>query len=133
MVLVVRLTGRLVVRIVSRCVQRAVKRAAEKAGIVKPGVPFVTAERNPELLELFRGIARERGAPFWVVDPLRDVREVEVARDHTSFTLHTRSWGNLRVRTPLVGRHHADLVRMQAQCVYRFQISLRVGLVKARQ
>ncbi|HSG08617.1 MAG TPA: folylpolyglutamate synthase/dihydrofolate synthase family protein [Longimicrobiales bacterium] len=81
--------------------------AREKAGIVKPGVPFVTAERNPELLELFRGIARERGAPFWVVDPLRDVREVEVARDHTSFTLHTRSWGNLRVRTPLVGRHQA--------------------------
>lgn len=81
--------------------------AREKAGIVKPGVPFVTAERDSALLALFREIAGERGAPFWTVDPLTDVRDMEIAADHTAFTLHTRSWGELRLCTPLVGRHQA--------------------------
>jgi dihydrofolate synthase/folylpolyglutamate synthase len=78
----------------------------EKAGIVKPGVPFATAETAPALLDLFARTAAERGAPFHPVDPSR-VRDTEVARDHTSFTLPTRRWGELRVRTPLVGRHQA--------------------------
>jgi len=80
--------------------------AREKAGIVKPGVPFATAERDPELLAIFERTAAERGAPFHAVDPSL-ARDMEVARDHTSFTLLTRSWGDVRVRTPLVGVHQA--------------------------
>jgi len=78
----------------------------EKAGIVKPGVPFATAETDPTLLEIFARTAAERGAPFHPVDP-GAVRDVAIARDHTAFTLPTRRWGELRVRTPLVGRHQA--------------------------
>lgn len=82
--------------------------AREKAGIIKAGVPFVTAESDPAILDLFRGICRERGAATMVtVDPEADVRELEVEADHTAFTLSTRAWGELRVRTPLVGRHQA--------------------------
>ncbi|MEQ8328945.1 MAG: Mur ligase family protein [Longimicrobiales bacterium] len=81
--------------------------AREKAGIVKPGVPFVTAEADPALVEIFRRVAAGHGAPFQAVDPTREVRDVEVAADHTSFTLTTRAWGDLRVTTPLVGRHQA--------------------------
>jgi dihydrofolate synthase/folylpolyglutamate synthase len=82
--------------------------AREKAGIIKADIPFVTAVDDPDLLELFRGICAHRGAREMItVDPARDVRELEVARDHTAFTLATRAWGELRVRTPLVGRHQA--------------------------
>jgi dihydrofolate synthase/folylpolyglutamate synthase len=80
--------------------------AREKAGIVKPGVPFATAESDPALLDVFARTAAERGAPFHPVDPAT-VRDTEVARDHTAFTLSTRRWGDLRLRTPLVGRHQA--------------------------
>ncbi len=80
--------------------------AREKAGIVKPGVPFATAERDPDLLAIFQRTAAERGAPFRAVDP-SVARDMEVARDHTAFTLPTRSWGDVRVRTPLVGVHQA--------------------------
>ena len=99
--------------------------AREKAGIVKPGVPFVTAERDPALLTLFREIAEERGAPFWVVDPFADVREPEIAADHTAFTLRTRSWGDLRLRTPLVGRHQAGNAALAVEILEHLPSELR--------
>ncbi len=40
------------------------KIAFEKAGIIKPGVPVVTAETQPEALDVFRRRAEEEGAPL---------------------------------------------------------------------
>ncbi len=81
--------------------------AGEKAGILKSGVPAVTAETDTSILAVFRRVAAEVGAPLSTLDPARDLGDVEVARDHTAFTLDTRAWGELRLRTPLVGRHQA--------------------------
>ena len=80
--------------------------AREKAGIMKPGVPFVTTESTPEVLALFQELAAEVGAPMWRV-PLGAVRDILIAPDRTSFRLDTRAWGELDVVTPLVGRHQA--------------------------
>lgn len=41
--------------------------AFEKAGIVKPGVPVVTATDRPEALEVVRTVCREQGAPLYRV------------------------------------------------------------------
>jgi dihydrofolate synthase/folylpolyglutamate synthase len=41
--------------------------AAEKAGIVKPGVPLVTAAQPPEAMAVLERICQERGAPLSVV------------------------------------------------------------------
>ena len=41
--------------------------AAEKGGIIKPGVPVVTAPQQPEALATLEQIANERGAPLTVV------------------------------------------------------------------
>lgn len=41
--------------------------AAEKGGIIKPGVPVVTAAQAPEALATLAQIAAERGAPLTVV------------------------------------------------------------------
>lgn len=47
------------------------KIAAEKAGIIKPGVPVISAPQEPGALEVITRTARERGAPLTLVeDPL---------------------------------------------------------------
>jgi dihydrofolate synthase/folylpolyglutamate synthase len=80
--------------------------AGEKAGIMKHGVPFVTAETDPATLGIFRDRGRAIGAPVFEVDTV-SVREVVVARDRTAFRTWTRRWGELEIVTPLVGRHQA--------------------------
>ena len=44
------------------------KIAAEKAGIIKPGVPVITAAREPEVLAVIERVARENKSPFTRVD-----------------------------------------------------------------
>ena len=82
------------------------KIAWEKAGIVKPGVPLVTAEVEPALLRVLRDVTGEVGAPLVTLDP-GTVEDLEVATDHTSFAMHTHAWGRLHIETPLLGRHQA--------------------------
>jgi dihydrofolate synthase/folylpolyglutamate synthase len=43
--------------------------AAEKAGIIKPGVPVLTATDAPEALAVIEATARARGAPLTVLAP----------------------------------------------------------------
>ena len=43
------------------------KIAEEKAGIIKPGIPALTAASRPEALAVIAGIARSRGAPLTVI------------------------------------------------------------------
>jgi len=40
------------------------KIAAEKAGIIKPGIPVLTAAENPEALAVIEEVAKEKGAPL---------------------------------------------------------------------
>lgn len=42
--------------------------AAEKAGIIKPGVPVVSAPQDPAALEVIERVAAAQGAPLTVVD-----------------------------------------------------------------
>ena len=80
--------------------------AREKAGIIKPGVPFVTAEADPDICRLMESLAEEVGAPFLHV-PAPAPGTVEVEDDHTGLAVETERWGRLEVRTPLVGYHQA--------------------------
>ncbi|MEJ2539346.1 MAG: Mur ligase family protein [Gemmatimonadota bacterium] len=81
--------------------------AGEKAGILKTGVPAVTAEVKPGPLGVFRRRARAVGAPLTELDPEREIRALEVTHDRTRFTVDTVPWGELQVDTPLVGEHQA--------------------------
>ncbi len=81
--------------------------AREKAGIIKPGVPFITAECDAALVELFRGMCEEADAPFRALDPTADLAELEVMEDHTLLRMDTDPWGALELWTPLVGSHQA--------------------------
>lgn len=80
--------------------------AREKAGIMKAGIPFVTAESSVEILALFEDLADEVGSPLTRVGTPQE-SSVELALDHTSFRWSTPTWGDLDVHTPLVGLHQA--------------------------
>ncbi|HHS97099.1 MAG TPA: bifunctional folylpolyglutamate synthase/dihydrofolate synthase [Chloroflexi bacterium] len=86
--------------------------AREKAGIVKPGVPVVTAPQRPEALYVLEEVSRERNAPL-----------VEVGRDWIwepgpfdlegqSFTVHRVGEGEDTLAgeywIPLLGRHQLE-------------------------
>ena len=99
--------------------------AREKAGIAKAGIPLLTAEPDLRLRALFRSAAARVGAPFRPVDPSEDVRDVEVALDHTSFTIDTGPWGRLRLRTPLAGQHQAANAALAVQVLATLPPELR--------
>lgn len=101
--------------------------AREKAGIMKPGVPFVTAESRPETLDLFRRLASDAGAPFHHVreDALRDIC---VSVDETALTAHTELWGDVALRTPLVGHHQAANAALALGIVERLDDRFRPSL-----
>jgi len=62
--------------------------AAEKAGIIKPGVPVVTAAQSPEALTVIRQVAHERGCRLTeVCEPLD--WEVPLPGDHQRWNCAT--------------------------------------------
>lgn len=76
--------------------------ATEKAGIIKPGVPVVTAEADPAVLAVLRQRCSAVDAPLHVI-PTPAAR---VGRDGTAAELDS-VWGRLKLRVPLAGRHQA--------------------------
>jgi len=102
--------------------------AREKAGIIKSGVPVLTAEADPSILEIFRDRAREVGAPFHALDPTKVIQELEVAPRGNAFTLSTGSWGDLPLISPLPGAHQADNVALAVGCLELLPPSLKPDL-----
>jgi len=100
--------------------------AREKAGILKRGVPFVTGECAPELLDVFAEVARSVGASMHVVAPDR-LRDIAVGADHTTFRMATRTWGDLEVVTPLVGVHQAANAAVAVEVLEHVPDAIRPG------
>ena len=81
--------------------------AREKAGIIKPGVPVVTAEGRPTVLSVLEARAQEVGASFHRIEPERHISDLRLGRDGTRFTLRIGEGGPLELQTPLPGAHQA--------------------------
>lgn len=96
--------------------------AGEKAGIIKPGVPVVTAETNPVVLEVLQRVAREREAPLHVV--ASPPAELEVGG--TTAVLET-VWGELSLRVPLAGAHQALNLAVAVRALELLPEPLRPG------
>lgn len=101
--------------------------AREKAGIVKAGVPFVTAESSLEILEIFRAAAEAVDAPFHRVDSELGPRNVVTSLEGTRLTVRTRTWGDLSLETRLVGRHQALNVALAVRGLDLLDEPLRPG------
>ncbi|HEY8450027.1 MAG TPA: cyanophycin synthetase [Bacillota bacterium] len=89
--------------------------AREKAGIIRPGVPVVTAATG-SALAVIRRVAEEHRAPLTVVrrragGPLQvgsvGVRAVRAERSGTRFVLDDPVYGSLPLRSALLGPHQA--------------------------
>ena len=101
--------------------------AGEKAGIAKAGVPLVTAEGDPAVLDVLRKACGVVGAPMHVLDRSR-VRDVVVERDQTSFKFDTRTWGVLDLTIPLAGEHQALNAALAVEAVEHLPNELRPSL-----
>lgn len=100
--------------------------AAEKAGIIKRGVPAVTGEVSPEVLEVFAARAREVGTSLGVLGA--DVpAHIDVGLYGTRFSLETRAWGALDVHSSLVGAHQARNVALALTALELLPDGLRPG------
>jgi dihydrofolate synthase/folylpolyglutamate synthase len=105
--------------------------AKEKAGIMKRGVPFVTAETDPDVQVLFRTLASSSGTPMFVLDPT-SIQDIDVARDHTGLRLESAVWGPLDLRTPLVGLHQATNAALTVRILEHLSDELRPAAASIR-
>ncbi|WP_376789726.1 bifunctional folylpolyglutamate synthase/dihydrofolate synthase [Thermoflexus sp.] len=78
--------------------------AFEKAGILKPGVPAVTAPQAEEAMAVLRQVAAERGAPLWTLEGWRYGPE-EIAPTGQRGEIHSPDGSHWSIRLPLLGRH----------------------------
>jgi dihydrofolate synthase/folylpolyglutamate synthase len=101
--------------------------ATEKAGILKPGVPVVTAERDSALREIFRSRAESLDAPFHLMNPMAEVMDLEVSAEGNRFRMDTGTWGPLELRSPLPGRHQAANVALALRSLELLPDDLRPG------
>ncbi len=98
--------------------------AAEKGGIIKPGVPVVTAPQKPEALAVLERLAGERHSPltlvgrdwlFRLVSHNLDGQDFEVwsaaeqeQLDRLRAQGHPVDWRPEHLRIPLLGRHQIE-------------------------
>ena len=98
--------------------------ATEKAGIIKPGVPVVTAAQQPEALAALERIAAERGAPLEYVGRDWHYRPVAHTLDGQTFEVwseteqrqlnalkaqgHAVAWRPDQLELPLLGQHQVE-------------------------
>jgi len=79
--------------------------ATEKAGIIKPGVPVVSAPQPAEALAVIEATCRERGAPLTVVDRAWTWRSEKATPEGQTFSARPGdgTWNTYRL--PLLGSH----------------------------
>lgn len=102
--------------------------AGEKAGILKPGVPAITACHSPTALRVIRSVARVTGASLLEIDRDCKIRILGRHGGRYAFDLKTlhRSYGNLRLS--LAGEHqirNAALAVCAVEALRTFPVQVR--------
>ncbi len=96
--------------------------AYEKAGIIKPGVPVLSAPQRPEALQVLRRVAADRGAALYVV-PAGAYAVLQATPEGQRVRLPTLA-GKARIgHMALVGIHQAENAAL---------VSLAVDLLRDR-
>jgi dihydrofolate synthase/folylpolyglutamate synthase len=86
--------------------------AYEKAGIIKPGVPTVSAPQRAEAIEVLEAVSQQRGAPLTEVGRDWDYEPGPADLDGQVFTARRIAGGSSELDgeywIPLLGRHQLD-------------------------
>ena len=100
--------------------------AREKAGIIKPGVPVISAPQKDEALSVLVQVAKSRNAPFMLVG--RDVTFRPLYHSLDSQSLKVDSGGNTYTFTiPLLGAHQVQNAAVAAAALWTLR-SQRIGV-----
>jgi dihydrofolate synthase / folylpolyglutamate synthase len=87
------------------------KIAREKAGIIKPGVTIITVPQDPEVIEVFKEVAEERGAPLEILGTTLEFSSRFVASPelgpHVRVSVAAGQGGYEHMAVPLKGEHQA--------------------------
>lgn len=97
--------------------------AAEKGGIIKPGVPVVSAQQAPEALAVLRNIAEDQSASFIVVGD-------EVEFEKNSGTLESQKFS---VADPLEGNQVDLSIRLLGDHQIENAVTAFSALIRARE
>lgn len=81
--------------------------AADKSGIIKPGVPVVTAPQEPEALAEIQRTARQHRAPLTQIGDTWTYRVVTAEPGGQRIEIRTPEGRRLELWMPLVGAHEA--------------------------
>jgi dihydrofolate synthase/folylpolyglutamate synthase len=113
--------------------------AREKAGIAKPGVPFVTTEAGRELAEVLVGEASRRGAPAEWLEPSRCLSAVVAGPHGVGFDVETPLRRYAGLETGLRGAYQAAnallavrLAELIADAFPAGEAAIRTGLATTR-
>jgi dihydrofolate synthase/folylpolyglutamate synthase len=93
------------------------KIALEKAGIIKAGVPVVSAPQKPEALDVLRRVAGEHQAPFTLVGKDVEFRPLDHSLDGQRLTvdgLHD----SIALTVPLLGSHQVENAAIAAAALW---------------
>ena len=104
--------------------------AAEKAGIIKPGVPVVSAAQRPEAAATLAAIATERAALLALGG-----RDFTWAGDHRAGIVHGADWGYAGLELGLIGAHQLENAAVAVAVIetLRRTASLEVATKAVRQ
>lgn len=84
--------------------------AGEKAGIIKDGIPVVSALQKDEALQVLLRIANERHAPFTLIG--RDLKFASLRHDLSGQSLELSAFQDrtapLQIKIPLLGLHQVE-------------------------
>lgn len=80
--------------------------AREKAGIIKPGVPVVTCERNPDSLAVISSTCRKKGSQLIRID--KDFRVYRIIETLSGTEFEYAGWHHAKMKTRLLGGYQAD-------------------------
>lgn len=76
----------------------------EKGGIIKPGVPLVSYPQPPEAEKVLKGLAEERGCPYYFVAAEQVIeKNASFNEQHFDFAWKDKRFTDLIIRLP--GRH----------------------------
>jgi dihydrofolate synthase/folylpolyglutamate synthase len=79
--------------------------AHEKSGIIKPGNRVVISERDPEIVDFLRGVAKEQDADVWVIDEDFQMTSNEQAVGGRLLSFRTPYMEYSDIFLPLFGAH----------------------------
>jgi dihydrofolate synthase / folylpolyglutamate synthase len=81
--------------------------AGEKAGIIKEGIPVVSAPQTEEALNVIERVAREKNSRFVLVGKDVKFERLESSLDGQELTVNDQQ-SAVRLRIPLLGKHQVE-------------------------